>query len=174
MARLLIAMTSTEVLDTLPPFTPAQTDAFEELKCLLTHTPLLALPKRTGPYIVDTDASAAQIRSFLLQDQGDGAYKPMGYRSRLLTQAECYCSTSDCECLAVVSAPILFRLYFEGTRFVVQTNYTALKWMSHMDGAHGHWARWRLRLAEFYFTFDPRSGQHHHAEDLVSRLDTMG
>lgn len=173
-ARPLLAMTSTKVPDPLPPFTPAQTDAFEELKYRLTHTPVLALPKRTGQYIVDTDASATQIGCVLLQDQGDGAYKPVGYWSRVLTPAECNYSTTERECLAVVWALFLLRPYLEGTRFVVRTDHTALKWMLHMDGAHGRLARWRLRLAEFQYTVESRPGQHHHAADFMSRLDTTG
>lgn len=67
-ARPLLAMTSTKVPDPLPPFTLAQTEAFEELKYLFLHTPILALPRSTGHCIVDTDASATQIVCVLLQE----------------------------------------------------------------------------------------------------------
>ena len=173
-ARPLLAMTSSKVPDPLPPFTPAQTDSFEELKYRLTHTPILALPRRTGQYIDDTDASAAQIGCVLLQEQEDRAYRPVGFWSRVLTSAEQNYSTTERECLAVVWALFLLRPYLQGTRFIVRTDHTALKWMLHMDGAHGRLARWRLRLAEFNYTVESRPGQHHHAADVMSRLATTG
>lgn len=173
-ARPLLALTSSKVPDPLPPFTEEQMAAFRDLKYRLTHTPILALPKRTGHYIVDTDASATQVGCVLLQDQGDGAYLPVGHWSRVLTSAERNYSTTERECLAVVWALFLLRPYLLGTRFAVRTDHTALKWMLHMDGAHGRLARWRLRLAEFQYSVESRPGQHRHATDVMSRLATTG
>jgi len=48
----------------------------------------------------------------------------------------------------VVWASLLLRPHIEGTRFTLRTDHAALKWMLHIDGAHGGLARWRLRLAE--------------------------
>lgn len=171
-ARPLLALTSSKIPDPLPPFTGEQMEAFKDLKDRLTHTPILALPRPTGHYIVDTDASATQVGCVLLQEQEDRAYKPVRYWSRVLTSSERNYSTKERECLAVIWALFLLRPYLQGTRLVVRTDRTALKWMLHMDGAHGRLARWRVRLAEFNYTVESRPGQHHRAADVMSRLAT--
>jgi len=71
-----------------------------------------------------------------------------------------------------VWASLLLRPYVEGTRFTVRTDQAALKWMLHMDGAHRRLARWRLRLAEFYYVVQTRPGASHHAADTISRIPT--
>jgi len=54
----------------------------------------------------------------------------------------------------------------------VRTDHAALKWMLHMDVAHGRLARWRLRLAEFDYVIQTRPGALHHAVDTMSRIST--
>jgi len=75
-------------LDPLPPFSKDQRDAFEELKRRLTSTPILALPRSTGAYVLDTHASDYQVGCVLTQEQPDKTYKPVGYWSRPITWAE--------------------------------------------------------------------------------------
>ncbi len=48
---------------------PAAVEAFETLKRKLISPPVLALPKRGRPYMIDTDASAYQLGATLLQQQ---------------------------------------------------------------------------------------------------------
>jgi len=72
----------------------------------------------------------------------------------------------------VVWASLLLRPYIEGTRFTVRTDHAALKWMLHMDEAHGRLARSRLRLAEFDYLVQTRPGASHHAADTMSRIST--
>lgn len=93
-ARPLLALTSTKVVDPLPPFTEEQQRAFVTLKDRLTHTPVLALPRKTGKFLVDTDASATQLGAVLIQEQPDGTYRPVGCWSRILKGAERNYSTT--------------------------------------------------------------------------------
>jgi len=120
-----------------------------ELKRRLTEAPILALPRWNGAYTLHTDASAGQVGAVLLQEQPDQSTRPVGYWSRSLNAAERNYSTTERESLAVVWASLLLRPHIVGTRFTVRTDHAALKWMLHMDGAHGRFARWGLRLAEF-------------------------
>jgi len=146
--------------------------AFEKLKRRLTEAPILALPRRHGAYMVDTDASAGQVGAVLLQEQPDQSTRPVGYWSRSLSAAERSYSTTERDCLAVVWASLLLRPYIEGTRFTVCTDHAALKWMLHMDGAHGRLARWRLRLAEVVYVVQTRPDASHHAANTMSRIST--
>ena len=121
---------------------------------------------------MDTDASARQVGAVLLQKQPDQSTRPVGYWSRSLNAAERNYSTTERECLAVVWASLLPRPCIEGTRFTVRQDHAALKWMLHMDGAHGRLAQWRLRLAEFDYVVQSRPGASHHATDTMSRIST--
>jgi len=96
----------------------------------------------------------------------------VGYWSRSLNAAERIHSTTERDCLAVVWASLLLRLDVEGTRFKVRTDHAALKWMLHMDGAHGRLTRWRLRLAQFDYVVQTRLGASHHAADTITRIST--
>jgi len=171
-ARPLAAMTSSKRPDRWGTLSDEALGSLEELKRRLTEAAILALPRRHGAYTLDTDASAGQVGAVLLQEQPDQSTGPVGYWSRSLNAAERNYSTTERECLAVVSASLLFSPYIEGTRFTVRSNHAALKWMLHMDGAHGRLARWRLRLAEFDYVVQTRPGASHHAADTMSRIST--
>jgi len=171
-ARPLTALKSPKVSDPLPPFSQDQRDAFEELKRRLTSTQILALPRSTGAYMLDTDASEYQVGCVLTQEQPEKTYRPVGYWSRPITWAEKNYSTTEKEILAVVWALFMLRPYVQGTRFIVRTEHSALRWMLHMDGAHGRLARWRLRLSEFECLVETRAGAAHHAAETMSRLAT--
>jgi len=106
----------------------------------------------------------------LTQEHPDKTYKHVGYWSRPITGAEKNYSTTEKEFLAVVWALSMFRRYVQGTRFIVRTDHSALRWMLYMDGAHGRFARWRLRLSEFDCLFETRAGAAHHAADTKSRI----
>lgn len=72
----------------------------------------------------------------------------------------------------LVWSVLLLRPFLEGTRFTVRTDHAALKWMLHMDGAHGRQARWRMRLLEYDYVIETGSGASHRAADAMSRLAT--
>jgi len=72
----------------------------------------------------------------------------------------------------VVWLSLVLRPYVDGTSFTVRTDHAALKWMLHMDGAHGRLARWRLRLAEFDYVVQTWPEASQHAADTTSRIST--
>ena len=76
--------------------------AFDRLVELLTSAPVLAFPKRTGEFIIDTDASANGIGAVLSQVQ-DGEERVIAYNSKTLNNdsQRKYCTTYR-ELLAVV------------------------------------------------------------------------
>jgi len=171
-ARPLAAMTSSKRPDRWGTLSDEALGAFEEFKRRLTEAPILALPRRQETYTLDTDASAGQVGAVLLQEQPDQSTRPLCYWSQSLNSAELNYITTKRECLAAVWASLLLRPYVDGTRFTVRTDHTALKWMLHMDGAHGRLVRWRLQVAEFEYVVQRRPGASHHAADTMSRIST--
>ena len=166
------AMTSSKGPDRWGMLSDEALGAFEELKRRLTEAPILALPRRQGAFLLDTDASAGQVGEILLQEQPDQSTRLVSYWSRSLNAADQNCSTTERGYLAVVWAPFLLRPYIKGTRFTVRTDHAALKWMFHMDGGHGRLARCRLRWAELNDVVQTGRRAAHHAEDTMSRIST--
>jgi len=169
-ARPLAAMTRSKRPDRCETLSAETLGAFEELKRRLTEVPILALPRPQGAYTLDTDASAGQVGAVLLQEQPSQSTRPVGFWSHSLNAAERNYSTTERECLAVAWESLLLRPFVEGTRFIVRTDHAALKWMLHMDSAHGRLARWRLQLAEFDYVVQTRPGASHPAADTMSRI----
>ena len=66
---------------------PVQEDAFRKVKRLITEAPVLAFYDVTRTTIVSADASSYGFGGVILRDH-DGILKPIGYCSRVLTDAE--------------------------------------------------------------------------------------
>lgn len=151
----------------------AQLDAFKELKKRMVSPPVLALPRLGKPYMIDTDASAYQLGCTLLQEQDEpGDWRPVGYWSYSLNDAERNYSATERECYAVVWAIRSLRPYIEGTKFTVRTDHDALRWLMTLSESSGRLTRWRLRLAQYDFEIQYRPGRVHQVPYALSRLIT--
>jgi len=106
-AKPLTKLTSKILPHVLPPLDATQLAAIQDLEERLTSTTILALPRRGGLFILDTEACAVQVGWTLLQKQRDKSIHPVGYYSRGFIQAEKTYSKTDRECLAVVWACFL-------------------------------------------------------------------
>lgn len=142
-------------------------DAFRELKRRLVSAPILAYPRYSDPFILDTDASDRGIGAVLSQIQ-DGKERVIGYGSRTLTKAERnYCVTRRVM-LAVVTFTRHFRCYLLGRPFVVRTDHAALQWLQRFKEPEGQVARVE-QLREYHFQAEHRPGTRHSNADALSR-----
>jgi hypothetical protein len=64
-----------------------QQTAFEKLKSALQTTPVLAIPDKTGTFLLDTDASDKAIGAELIQKQ-NGQERVVAYGSFTLSPAQ--------------------------------------------------------------------------------------
>ena len=172
-ARPLTAMLRKDATPNWDDPTASERSAFEELKERLTSPPVLVLPKRDRPFMIDTDASAYQLGAVLLQQQDEAnpsVWSPVGYWSKTLNDAERNYSATERECFAVVWAITTLRPYIEGARFTIRTDHDALRWLMTLTDSSGRLTRWRLRLLEFDFEIVYRPGRVHQVPDALSRL----
>ena len=95
-------------------------EVFTALKETLINPPVLALPKQTGTFVLDIDASDIAKAAELLQIQ-DGKEKVVAYSSyTLTTEQRKYCVTRK-ELLVVVRFTRQFKHYLLGRPFLVRT-----------------------------------------------------
>ena len=88
--------------------------AFEELRRALQKEPVLQTPDYSRPFTLHTDASNRGVGAVLSQSQDDGSDLPVAFYSRKLLPRETRYTTTEKECLAVVSAVQHFAVYLLG------------------------------------------------------------
>ena len=142
--------------------------AFDTLKQRLTSPPLLAYPRPTEDYILDTDASNDGIGAVLSQIQ-DGQERVVAYASKVLSKAERnYCVTRR-ELLAVVVFLKHFRQYLYGRHVLVRTDHGALRWLINFRNPEGQLARWLEVISTYDVEIKHRAGRIHSNADALSR-----
>lgn len=159
--------------ETLGPWTPSHQRAFDQIKELLTNAPVLANPDFSGrfPYVVTTDASAFAVGAVLEQQQPDGAYRPLAYFSRKMSETETRYGAYDREALALVAALDEWRVYLEGVQFQLRTDHEALKYLRTQEATNRRVARWISKIQGYTFDISHVAGKANRADALSRRPD---
>ena len=165
-----IAKPSTFLLKKNVPFrwTESQSEAFNQLKNILSSQPLLQYPDFTRPFIVSTDASNYGLGGVLSQDF-DGKILPIAYTSRTLNESETNYSTTQKEMLAILFSVETFRPYLYGRKFTLETDHQPLTWLYSFNKPNSKIVRWRLRLNEYDFRVVYKKGISNLNADALSR-----
>ena len=159
----------------LSPPTLEQQAAFEKLREELCQTPILAIPRKEGKYIIDVDPSYDQLGCCLLQQQPDDKYLAVRYFGKGLLPAEKNYTVTDIEGLGAVRAVGLLRPYIDGTKFLIRCDHKALKWILTTTACtNNRLNRWRILLSEFYHDVEYKPGPQHALADTTARLPTEG
>ncbi|KAG1418570.1 hypothetical protein G6F58_005022 [Rhizopus delemar] len=152
------------------PWTDKATQAFEQLKKLLTTAPVLARPDFNKQFILVTDASKLGLGCILTQLDKEGREHPIIFASRGLKSGEVNYAPTKLECLAVVWAVKLFRPYLLGKKFTIITDHSALTGLLKTSNPTGIIARWIVILSEYEFEIKYRPGRVNESADFMSRL----
>ena len=144
--------------------------SFDDLRRILTESPVLAYADYSLPFSVSVDASGFSIGSVLYQIQ-NGVKRVIAYASRGLTDAEKRYPTHKREFLALKWAVCeKFRDYLYYGKFEVVTDNNPLTYVltSAKLDATGH--RWLADLANFTFTIKYKPGSLNKDADALSRI----
>ena len=131
-------------------------------------TPVLAIPDKTGTFVLDTDASDKAIGAELLQIQ-NGQERAVAYGSFTLSPAQGrYCTTRK-ELLSVVRFTQHFKHYLLAREFILRTDHNSLRWLINFNDLQGQLARWLEVLSQYSMQIQHRSGNKHVNADILSR-----
>ena len=97
--------------------------AFRELKKSLVTALVLRMPDFERLFVVTTDASLVSVGGIVEQDFGQGL-QPVAFESRTLNLAETRYSAYEGDLLGIAWAIGKWLRYFEGRKFIVQTDHS--------------------------------------------------
>lgn len=145
---------------------PAQQQAFDRLKELCTHPPVLKYFDPAKPVVIFSDASSFGLGAVLLQDD-----QPIAFSSRSLTDAETRYAQIEKEMLSIVHACTKFHNYILGTHVTVFNDHKPLEdiYKKPLLSTPMRIQRMRLRLQWYDLTIKYRRGKDMELPDTLSR-----
>ena len=121
------------------------------------------------------DASGFATGGALLQQQGDGLWHPVAFRSASMDPAEQNYEIYDREMLAIIEALKDWRHFLEGlpNPFEIVTDHRNLEYWRTAQDLSRRQARWALWLSRFDFTLTHRAGKANAQADALSRVSQL-
>jgi len=143
--------------------------AFQDLKKLVSTTPILRGPNWDFPFQISSNASDTSIGAVLGQEEDKKPYA-IYYTSKNLSPAELNYTVTEKEFLAVIHAVNKFRHYITGYPIILYIDNSAIKYLANEPFTNGRITRWLILLQEFDITIKDRLGKEYHVADLLSRM----
>ncbi|KAL4318493.1 hypothetical protein GQ457_18G009830 [Hibiscus cannabinus] len=146
------------------------TKAFNLLKQKLVTAPIVEPPDWKLPFELMCDPSDYAVGEVLGQRKGK-IFHPIYYASKTLNDAQVNYTTTEKEMLAVIFTFDKFRSYLIGTKVIVHTDHSAIKYLLSKKDAKPRLIRWILLLQEFDIEIIDRKGTENQVADHLSRLE---
>ena len=141
------------------------------MKISLTTAPVLVHFDPNKPIMVETDASNYVCSGILSQQQDDGTWRPVAYRSKTMSKAQCKYDIHVKELLAIMQALREWRQYCEGAKHTVRilTDHKNLVPFTTTKELNGRQVRWNEELANFDIYIEYRPGLEGGKPDALTR-----
>ena len=150
-------------------FTNACLTAFNTLKEKLTTAPIVVAPNWSEPFEIMCDVSDYAIGAVLGQ-RVNKFFHVIYYASKTLDDAQENYTVTEKEFLAVVFPLDKFRSYLVGSKVVVHTDHSALRYLMTKADSKARLLRWVLLLQEFDIELKDKKGSKNVVADHLSRL----
>ena len=142
----------------------------------LTTSPVLVHFNPEKPTILETDASNYLCLGILSQLQTDGTWRPVAYRSKTMSKAECNYNIHDKELLAIMQVLKEWRQYCPGSKYTVKilTDDKNLVPFTTTKTLNSRQIRWSEELGNFDINIEYRPGlEGGKSEALTRRSEDM-
>lgn len=144
--------------------------SFQTLKDKLTSAPILVHYNPRAQTQLETDASDGIVAGVLSQQTCQG-WQPVGFFSKVMTEAEMRYDIHDRELLAVVRSLGNWEAELQGlqTSFTIITDHRALEYFSKKRKLNGRQIRWQQEFTKYNCKLVYRPGKDNAAADSLSR-----
>lgn len=143
---------------------------FDNLKALLSNSPVLAAPDFNRPFKLATDASDVGVGAVLLQDDLEGIEHPVCYFSRKFDVHQKHYSTIEKEALALILSLNHFDVYVSSSvPLIVYTDHNPLVFLHNMRNTNQRLMRWSLFLQGYDLKICHIRGKDNVLADALSR-----
>ena len=145
--------------------------AFEKVKAMLMHQPILSAPDFQKPFKLAVDASDIGAGAVLLQEDTDGVDHPVCYFSKRFEKGQKNYCTSEKELLALVLALQHFDIYVSagGYPVTVYTDHNPLIFLHRLKNKNQRLLRWSILLQQYSLNIQHIKGRENVIADALSR-----
>ncbi|XP_067949977.1 uncharacterized protein [Watersipora subatra] len=151
---------------------PDQQEAFETVKKEISNSPVLCTFEINAKHRVSTDANKNALGAVLLQYNEEGAWQPVEYASRKMTETEGRYAMVEKEALATTWACEKFDYYLVGRKFEIETDHKpliAILGEKDLSKLPVRVQRFKLRLMRYDYDIFHTPGKDMFIADLLSR-----
>ncbi|KAL2232627.1 UNVERIFIED_CONTAM: Transposon Ty3-G Gag-Pol polyprotein [Sesamum indicum] len=138
---------------------------FNQLKEVMTTSPVLAMPNFSQPFTVETNACGSGIGAVLMQ-QGH----PIAYLSKALAPRNLGLSIYEKEFLALLMAITKWKHYLQGNHFVIKTDQRSLKYILDQRIESVMQQKGVTKLFGLSYEVQYKKGKENSAADALSRI----
>ena len=128
-------------------------EGLEELKWLITSTPILVQPDQDAQFGLETNTSGYAMGVVLSQLCEDDKWHLVGFTSKSLSSAERNYEIHDKELLSVIQGLEEWRHILEGTKHTIEilNDHQNITYFQGSQNLNHQQARWSLFLSRFDF-----------------------
>jgi len=147
--------------------------AFDELRAKLTTPPVLVYFDPLAPTKIETEASKYVCSGILSQPCQDRKWRPVAYRSKTMSDAECNHDIHDKELLAIVQALHKWKRYTRGNPKPIRvlTDHKNLVTFMTTKELNERQARWMQELSQYNFKIEYRPGKKGGKPEALTRRE---
>lgn len=151
-------------------WSPECQQAFENVKCLLCSSPVLAAPRFDRTFVLQVDASQVGAGAVLLQEDDQRVVRPVSYFSRKFNRHQVNYSVIEKEALSLILSLQHFEVYVTGgAPLVVYTDHNPLTFLQSLRCPNQRLVRWALFLQAYDLDIRHIRGTENIMADALSR-----